>query len=46
MKLRLCVACLLGLIILIAGAMAQAGDGKQLMLVFTTDTNAELSPCG
>jgi hypothetical protein len=46
MRLRLCVAFLLGLILLGLVGIAQAEDNKQLMLVFTTDSNAELNPCG
>jgi hypothetical protein len=37
---------LVGLLLLGAAGWVQAADGKQLMLVFTTDTSGELNPCG
>ncbi len=37
---------LIGLLVLGAAGWVEAGDGKQLMLVFTTDTGGELNPCG
>jgi hypothetical protein len=37
---------LIGLFLMGAAGWAQAADGKQLMLVFTTDTSGELNPCG
>jgi hypothetical protein len=46
MKAITCSAFLVGL--LLAGLMGivQGAEGKQVMLIFTTDTNAELNPCG
>jgi hypothetical protein len=46
MKVRLCVALLLGLALLGMAGLALGQDNKQLMMVFTTDTGAELNPCG
>lgn len=46
MKARLCVAFLLGLLLLSLAGVVQGEDNKQLMVVFTTDTGAELNPCG
>jgi hypothetical protein len=40
------VALLTGLLLLGAAGWVEAADGKQLMLVFTTDTGGELNPCG
>ena len=37
---------LIGLLVLGAAGWVEAGDGKQLMLVFTTDTGGELNACG
>lgn len=37
---------LIGLLMLGAAGWVEAGDGKQLMLVFTTDTSGELNACG
>jgi hypothetical protein len=36
----------LGLVLLSLGGMAHAQEGKQVMIVFTTDTNGEVNPCG
>ncbi len=36
----------LGLVLLLLGGMAHAQEGKQVMIVFTTDTNGEVNPCG
>ncbi len=46
MKVRLCVAFLLGLLLLSLAGVVQGEDNNQLMVVFTTDTGAELDPCG
>ena len=46
MKSRICVAFLLGLILLGLVGVVQGGENEQLMVVFTTDSNAELNPCG
>ncbi len=46
MKVRLCVAFLLGLLLLGLAGVVQGEDNNQLMVVFTTDTGAELNPCG
>jgi hypothetical protein len=45
MKSLVC-AFLLGLLVLGIAGVVQGGDGKQVMFVFTTDTNGELTPCG
>jgi hypothetical protein len=45
MKSRVCVGFLLGLLLFGLLATVQAGN-KELMVVFTTDTAAELKPCG
>jgi len=37
---------LLGLALVFWGGMAHAQEGKQVMIVFTTDTNGEVNPCG
>jgi len=37
---------MIGLLVLGAAGWVEAADGKQLMLVFTTDTSGELNPCG
>jgi hypothetical protein len=37
---------LLGLALVLWGGMAHAQEGKQVMIVFTTDTNGEVNPCG
>ena len=37
---------LVGLLLLGVAGWVEAADGKQLMLVFTTDTGGELNPCG
>jgi ABC-type proline/glycine betaine transport system substrate-binding protein len=40
----------LGLLVILLSAAANAADekqdGKQIMIVFTTDTNGEVNPCG
>jgi hypothetical protein len=46
MRTRVCLAFLLGLLLLGLVGVVQGADGKQVMLVFTTDTNGELNPCG
>jgi hypothetical protein len=40
------VLALVGLALIPWGGMAHAQEGKQLMIVFTTDTNGEVNPCG
>jgi len=45
-KSLMAAAILVGLLLLGAAGWVQAADGKQLMLVFTTDTGGELNPCG
>jgi hypothetical protein len=39
-----------GLLVILLGVAANAADekqdGKQIMIVFTTDTNGEVNPCG
>ena len=37
---------LLALALLSLAGVVKAENGKELMLIFTTDTNAELNPCG
>lgn len=37
---------LTGLAIAFLGQTAFAQEGKQIMIVVTTDTNGELNPCG
>jgi hypothetical protein len=39
-------ALIVGLLLLGAAGWVQAAEGKQLMLVYTTDTGGELNPCG
>lgn len=34
------------LVLLGASALIQGGEGKQVMIVFTTNTEGELNPCG
>jgi hypothetical protein len=46
MKARSCVALLLALLLLGLAGVLHGADSKQLMMVFTTDTGAELNPCG
>jgi hypothetical protein len=46
MRSKIYVAFLLGLLLLGVAGIVEAEDGKQLMLVFTTDTNGEMNPCG
>ncbi len=46
MKVRLSVALLLSLLLLGLVGVVRGEDNKQLMVVFTTDTGAELNPCG
>jgi hypothetical protein len=45
-KTAVAAVLLLGLLMLGLAGWVEAGDGKQLMLVYTTDTNGELNPCG
>jgi hypothetical protein len=35
-----------GLALVLWGGTAGAQEAKQLMLVYTTDTNGEVNPCG
>jgi hypothetical protein len=37
---------LLGLALVFWSGMAHAQEGRQVMIVFTTDTNGEVNPCG
>jgi hypothetical protein len=37
---------LLGLLLVGLSGWSEAGESKQLVLVFTTDTGGELNPCG
>ena len=46
MRMRVLVVFLLGLLVLGLVGVVQGADDKQVMVVFTTDTNAELNPCG
>jgi hypothetical protein len=46
MKARMFIAVLLALLSLGLAGIVQGGDNEQLMVVFTTDTGAELNPCG
>jgi hypothetical protein len=46
MKSRVFIAFLLGLILAGLVGAVQGEDNKQMMVVFTTDTGAELKPCG
>lgn len=46
MKVRMFIAVLLALLLLGLAGIVQGGDNKQLMVIFTTDTGAELNPCG
>ena len=46
MKARVSIALLLALLVLGLAGIVQGADNKELMLVFTTDTGAELNPCG
>jgi hypothetical protein len=34
------------LVLLSASGLIQGGEGKQVMIVFTTNTEGELNPCG
>ena len=34
------------LVLLGVSGLIQGGEGKQVMIVFTTNTEAELNPCG
>jgi hypothetical protein len=45
-KSVMAAALMAGLLLLVAAGWVQAADGKQLLLVFTTDTGGELNPCG
>jgi hypothetical protein len=45
-KSVLAAVLLIGLLVLGVAGWVEAGGGKQLMLVFTTDTGGELNPCG
>jgi hypothetical protein len=46
MKSRMFAAFLLGVLFLSLAGLVEGGDNKELMLIFTTDSNAELNPCG
>jgi hypothetical protein len=46
MKARLWIGVLPALVLLCLAGMLQGAENKQLMMVFTTDTGAELNPCG
>jgi len=46
MKARLPVLFMLALLLLGLAGVVEGQGNKQLMLVFTTDTGAELNPCG
>jgi hypothetical protein len=46
MKARVSIAVLLALLLLGLAGIVRGDDNKQLMMVFTTDTGAELNPCG
>ena len=37
---------LLGLLVVGLAGWSEAGETKQLIMVFTTDTGGELNPCG
>ena len=40
------ILALLGLALVLWGGIAGAEEGKQVMLVFTTETDGEINPCG
>jgi hypothetical protein len=46
MKAKACALFLLALVLIFLAGVVKAEANKELMLVFTTDTNAELNPCG
>jgi hypothetical protein len=46
MRSSVCLGFLVGLLLLCLAGIVEGGDSKELMLVLTTDTNAELNPCG